>query len=98
MFSVFLVGVSEARPNMNPRTPGKSRFGILDSITQRLMATPVGAGMLSSKVEEETIDYEPNAEDYFGAEVPPPASGEEIPPFGIDDIGEFGNYGCLLGS
>jgi len=71
MFSVFLVGVSEARPNMNPRTPGKSRFGILDSITQRLMATPVGAGMLSSKVEEETIDYEPNAEDYFGAEVPP---------------------------
>ena len=82
---------------MNPQTPGKSRFGILDSITQRLMATPVGAGMLSSKVEEETIDYEPNAEDYFGAEVPP-ASGEEIPPFGIDDIGDFGNYGCLFGS
>ena len=80
MFSVFLVGVSEARPTMNPRTPGKSRFGILDSMTQRLMATLVGASMRSSKVEEETIDYEPNAEDYFGAEVPPLHQVKKVPP------------------
>ena len=43
------------------------------------MATPIGAIMLSSKVEEETIDYEPNVEDYFGAEAPPPHQVKKSP-------------------